>query len=127
MADVIEQVYYPDKAIQSETSDLFNFNPTAKVLANNISKLSSNDSYTIAVNGEWGSGKSSFLNLVHQHLEHSDAPFLTEYYTVSQIPGNSSLFSIANRTNALLSAGRVTPFSRKSHPSTRIRESGFGW
>lgn len=72
MADVIEQVYYPDKAIQSETSDLFNFNPTAKVLANNISKLSSNDSYTIAVNGEWGSGKSSFLNLVRQHLEHSD-------------------------------------------------------
>ena len=72
MTDIINPQYYPDKAIQSEVSDLFNFNPTAKVLANNISKLSANESYTIAVNGEWGSGKSSFLNLVRHHLENSD-------------------------------------------------------
>ena len=72
MAETVDPIYYPDKAIQSETSDRFNFNPTAEVLAKNISRLSVDDSYTIAVNGEWGSGKSSFLNLVRQHLETSD-------------------------------------------------------
>lgn len=72
MTETVDPIYYPDKAIQSVTSDRFNFNPTAEVLAKNISRLSVDDSYTIAVNGEWGSGKSSFLNLVRQHLETSD-------------------------------------------------------
>ena len=71
MGDSADSTYYPDKAILKIESDLFNFNPTAKVLANNILNLSKDDSYTIAVNGDWGSGKSSFLNLVRHHLEGS--------------------------------------------------------
>ena len=71
MTDIQNSLYYPDKAIQSNTLDRFNFNPTAEILAQNISKLSAKDSYTIAVNGAWGSGKSSFLNLVRHHLENS--------------------------------------------------------
>ena len=71
MAETVDLIYYPDKAIQSNTLDRFNFNPTAEILAQNISKLSAKDSYTIAVNGAWGSGKSSFLNLVRHHLENS--------------------------------------------------------
>ena len=54
MTETVDPIYYPDKAIQSATSDRFNFNPTAEVLAKNISGLSVDDSYTIAVNGEWG-------------------------------------------------------------------------
>lgn len=68
-SDSLTKTYNPDNAITGIEEDIFDFNPTAEKLANDIQYFSNTDSYVIAVNGEWGCGKSSFLSLVQYHLE----------------------------------------------------------
>lgn len=65
------KAYYPDTPITKIEEDIFDFNPTSEKLANDIQYFSNNDSYVIAVNGEWGCGKSSLLSLVQYHLENT--------------------------------------------------------
>ena len=67
--------YCADKAICTfdDESDYFNFKSLAKTLADNITQLPSKDCYVLAVNGEWGSGKSSLLYYVTQYLTDTSA------------------------------------------------------
>ena len=59
---------FDDKPITSPDGDRFGFDPLAKALAASISKMEAPDGTVIAVNGPWGSGKSSVINLVKHHL-----------------------------------------------------------
>ena len=57
-----------DQPISTPSDDRFGIDPFASALANSIHRLKSPTGSVIALNGPWGSGKSSALNLVRHHL-----------------------------------------------------------
>ena len=59
---------FDDKPITSPEQDSFGFDSLAKAIAASIAKMEVPDGTVIAVNGPWGSGKSSVINLVKHHL-----------------------------------------------------------
>jgi len=59
---------FSDKPIVLPEEDILGFNPLAKVIADSISRMNKPEGTVIAVNGPWGSGKSSVVNLVRHHL-----------------------------------------------------------
>ncbi len=60
-----------DRPIFDPAEDRFGIDPFAKALAESIRKIRAPEGTVIALNGPWGSGKSSAVNLVLHHL--SDA------------------------------------------------------
>jgi predicted KAP-like P-loop ATPase len=64
-----ERKAHNDKPISEPFEDRFGINPFAKTLASSIRKLASPEGTAIALNGPWGSGKSSAINLILHHLE----------------------------------------------------------
>jgi len=61
--------YFNDAPILSPSDDQFGIDPFAKVLANSITGITSPVGVSIALNGPWGSGKSSAVNLILHHLK----------------------------------------------------------
>ena len=59
---------FDDKPITLPEEDMLGFNPLAEAIADSISKMEEPEGTVIAVNGPWGSGKSSVVNLVRHHL-----------------------------------------------------------
>ena len=59
---------FNDKPIDSPDDDKFGFNSFAKAIADSISKMKSPEGTVIAINGPWGSGKSSLINLIRNQL-----------------------------------------------------------
>lgn len=57
-----------DQPIATPTEDRFGIDPFARALASSIRKLKTPMGSVIALNGPWGSGKSSAVNLVRHHL-----------------------------------------------------------
>jgi predicted KAP-like P-loop ATPase len=62
-----------DKPITEPADDRFGIDPFAKTLASSIRKLMSPEGTVIALNGPFGSGKSSAVNLVLYHLKEAIA------------------------------------------------------
>src|SRR4051812_941640 len=60
--------YFNDSPITSPTEDRFGMDPFARALARSFSELNAPVGSTIALNGPWGSGKSSAVNLIRHHL-----------------------------------------------------------
>jgi predicted KAP-like P-loop ATPase len=63
-----EYLSYNDQPIETPEKDHYGINPFARALATSICKMRSPQGMVIAVNGEWGSGKSSAVNLCKHHL-----------------------------------------------------------
>lgn len=63
------QTPYNDEPIQTPEQDRFGFDPFAKALARAIRNFTAPRGTVVALNGVWGSGKSSALNLVRHHLK----------------------------------------------------------
>lgn len=59
---------FNDTPITSPEHDRFGFDPLAKALARSITNISKPEGTVFAVNGPWGSGKSSVLNLIKHHI-----------------------------------------------------------
>lgn len=59
---------YLDEPIDSKKDDLFRYSVLAKRLAYTIKEKAFSKSYSIGVSAPWGSGKSSFLNLLRTEL-----------------------------------------------------------
>lgn len=57
-----------DQPISMPSEDRFGVDPFAAALAKSILKIKSPTGSVIALNGPWGSGKSSALNLIRHHL-----------------------------------------------------------
>jgi len=58
-----------DTPIATPEDDHFGIDPFAQALARAISAMPAPEGVVIGVNGPWGSGKSSALNLILYHLE----------------------------------------------------------
>lgn len=59
---------YADLPIAGPEEDLFGIDPFARSLADSIRRMPTPQGVVIAVNGPWGSGKSSAINLISHHL-----------------------------------------------------------
>lgn len=59
---------YNDQAIQGPSEDRFGVNPFARALAVSICKMQTPQGSVIGLNGPWGCGKSSAVNLCKHHL-----------------------------------------------------------
>jgi predicted KAP-like P-loop ATPase len=57
-----------DKPISKPSEDRFGIDPFAKTLAASIRKMKAPEGTVVALNGPWGSGKSSAVNLILHHL-----------------------------------------------------------
>lgn len=58
-----------DQPISAPSEDRFGVDPFARAIAGSIQKLQSPNGSVIALNGPWGSGKSSAVNLIRHHLD----------------------------------------------------------
>ena len=61
--------YFNDAPILTPDDDRFGIDRFAKVLAQSFKDIESPIGATIAINGPWGSGKSSAVNLIRHHLK----------------------------------------------------------
>ena len=61
-------VEFEDQPIDSPKEDRFGFDPLAKAIADSVANMEAPHGTVLAVNGPWGSGKSSVINLVRHHL-----------------------------------------------------------
>lgn len=57
-----------DKPIANASEDKLNMTEPANSLARILSDQKDSDSLVVGIYGEWGSGKSSFVNLLKQEL-----------------------------------------------------------
>ncbi len=63
-----EHLPYNDQPIEQPSEDRFGVDPFARALAASIRKMQSPQGSVIGLNGPWGSGKSSVVNLCKHHL-----------------------------------------------------------
>src|SRR5438132_8680983 len=72
---------FADRPILSAKEDLLGRAPFAQTLAKAILAWHGDESLTIAVSGDWGSGKTSLKNMVIEHLKEqgSAAPEIVEF------------------------------------------------
>lgn len=63
-----EHLPYNDQPIEQPSDDRFGVDPFARALAASILKMQSPQGAVIGLNGPWGSGKSSAVNLCKHHL-----------------------------------------------------------
>lgn len=61
-----------DSPIDRPEQDVFGIAPFAASIAQGISKMKAPAGYTIAINGPWGAGKSSAINLIRHYLDPQD-------------------------------------------------------
>lgn len=66
---MIKANYFNDAPILTPEDDKFGIDRFAQALSRSIRDIESPIGATIAINGPWGSGKSSAVNLIRHHLE----------------------------------------------------------
>ena len=69
----------PDAAITSSAEDLLGRKDFAEALADAVARSSSDHTIVIALNGDWGTGKSSIKNLVVEFLRKQDLAKVVEF------------------------------------------------
>ena len=69
IANESAQALLSDKSIGSAEEDLLGYNNYVNDLLSDINTLDLSESYSIGITGDWGQGKSSFLNLLKQGVE----------------------------------------------------------
>ena len=63
-----------DGPVEDAENDFLNFEPVAYGLADYIAHESTEPPLTVAITGEWGSGKSSLMNLLADHVRRRKRP-----------------------------------------------------
>ena len=77
-----------DQAITHHDDDLYGFDPFAAAIAKSIANMKTPEGVVIAINGVWGSGKTSVLNLITEKLKDQTnievAPFNPWWFSTSE-------------------------------------------
>lgn len=63
-----DQPFHGDRPIETSAEDRLGYGLAARHVAEAIHSMASPDGFVIGIEGEWGSGKSSFINLVSDAL-----------------------------------------------------------
>jgi predicted KAP-like P-loop ATPase len=70
---VADRAAHNDTPISDPSEDRFGIDPFAKALASSVEKMAAPEGTVLALNGPWGSGKSSAVNLLLHHLKDATA------------------------------------------------------
>lgn len=81
----------PDYPIKSRTEDLLRRAPLAEKVASLILEFQGDESFVIGIDGAWGSGKTSFVNLVLEQLGGADNRMLIIEFNPWNFSGQSEL------------------------------------
>ena len=73
-ASANEHPFNADRPLNNPADDRLDRDPFAKELATHIGSWTGEDSITIGINGEWGSGKTTLKNFIKLHLSDRSAP-----------------------------------------------------
>lgn len=65
-------IFFPDQPLENPEKDKLGYKPLAERIAKSILNGTFPDSFTIAIQGPWGSGKSTTLNFIRHYLEKQD-------------------------------------------------------
>lgn len=71
--EIIREMMAGDEPIKNEDEDLLGWGEYARLIANAVGNPTSEASMVYAINGAWGSGKSSLLNLIEQKILRAQA------------------------------------------------------
>ncbi|MCR5248971.1 MAG: KAP family NTPase [Lachnospiraceae bacterium] len=85
----MKRVGYPDKPVASITEDLFNVEVYVNALCSFI--RSCETPMTISIQGDWGSGKTSMMNMMRANLQGTVWPIWFNTWQFSQFDMGSSL------------------------------------
>lgn len=66
--DILSIGFSTDKPITSIEEDRFSRSEYASRIADSVMNMTDPSSLVIGINGDWGSGKSSLLNMIEQSL-----------------------------------------------------------
>lgn len=104
---------YSDKPINRPADDLLGRSGFARILARAIDQLqASGDGFVIGLIGEWGSGKSSVIELVARFLRHEEmlrAEQVGEPPSLQRLDEMSDLFTLAEDKIKLLEERNLNP------------------
>ena len=83
MVDFKEIGDISDKPIREPSQDVFGYSDFVANLAMGITRLESSGGFVIGINGEWGSGKTTVLNLLEYHFNkdfgNDDKPIIIHF------------------------------------------------
>lgn len=83
---VVVNSFFDDESLGRQKKDELGYSPYAQLLADKISSGAFNKAFAIGINGKWGSGKTSFIDLIKRKVyEHND-----EIIEINFNPWNSS-------------------------------------
>lgn len=72
-------LFHGDRPIESIGEDRLGFEESARHIARALVEMSSTEGFVIGVEGEWGSGKTSFINLVCNSFPHDSMPEIIRF------------------------------------------------
>lgn len=67
-AQTVRSTFYGNRPITKETEDKLGYPDYAAVIAEKLNQSKFEEAFAIGINGKWGSGKTSFLNLVKEKI-----------------------------------------------------------
>ena len=89
-------MFRPDQPIKSHSEDLLGRCTFAKSLAKSILNYEQKDSISIGLFGEWGSGKTSIINMT---MEEAEKCYKAKAYSASAVMCGKVLESICSKYN----------------------------
>jgi len=107
----------PDYPIDEEGADKLRRGPLARKVAELIANFQGKESFVIGIEGVWGSGKTSFINLVLRALKDGDAPVTVVHFNPWNFTGQNEL--IADFFASLLAA-----LQKENHDEALVKTLG---
>jgi predicted KAP-like P-loop ATPase len=88
-----QSTFSSDNPLIDPANDLLGYVPFSKLLAQSISRICPKEGIVVAINGPWGSGKSTILNFVLYYLEHefADQPVIPIHFNPWWFSGRENL------------------------------------
>lgn len=102
--------FIPDRPISNEEDDVLDYHNVAKDMAEKLGRIKLDNSWSIGVVSTWGSGKSSFLNLLEKELINNTK---IHYITIKYNPRNSSAVSKIQEDFFSVFANALSPYNAK--------------
>lgn len=118
----------PDYPIKTRKEDLLRRAPLAEKVASLILEFKGDESFVIGIDGAWGSGKTSFVNLILERLRNADSRVLLIEFNPWNFSGQSELIEdFFNSLSSALKEGDTGNHRIKEYAAKLIKKSEFSF
>jgi hypothetical protein len=110
----------PDKALTQTSGDDYSFSPVAAHVAGSIARIPSTEGLVVGIEGEWGSGKTSFANFIVAHLEKGQPrPLIVRYNAWGAVDESDAAMGLLSEVRGALSREIKAVKEQKGERSTK--------